>query len=400
MNFELEFLEEFIKKECRKSKKLSSSFIIPDFSKKRLLIEQEVERIKKSFTAQLFQVENESRIELIIQHHQAHIIRLADKVAAVIDKEESLNLKVITASHTRLNLCKIFLQAFEALLNYIETHFIKYFDQDQKIPDTYAFISTKEFQEQLESIRRTFNDEKVENEFAQIVLFPINQFVNVPEKQGITFRRLIYLKYLAKELARLSHNRNANYSEKVYEHLFYLNFNSFHCLQYTISKIRREIEDLPSMTSQLEQLSLTIKRINQAQVKPAFALKPNRESLKSLLSNWLEEEIHFIEKKRQLTLMIPPGGIKIEKESEFKVKTILSVPQLAYSIRLLKDTGIITNENKSELIRFFSKNFSSAHAESISSYSFKGNYFRFERAAVTHVQSVLNKLLSHSKKDE
>ena len=38
--------------------------IIPDFPKKRLLIQQEVERIKKSFTSHFFEIENESLMEL------------------------------------------------------------------------------------------------------------------------------------------------------------------------------------------------------------------------------------------------------------------------------------------------------------------------------------------------
>ncbi|NOS55989.1 MAG: hypothetical protein HOP37_07005 [Cyclobacteriaceae bacterium] len=398
MKFELEFFDEFIKKECGKSKKLSPSSVITDFPKKRLLIEQEVERLKKSFVEQLFQVENESRFELFIQHHHAHIIRLANKVSTVLDKEESLNLNRIGAEPTRLNLCKVLLQAFENLLNYIEAHFTKYFDQDQKIPDTYAHISIKEFREKLEIIRKVFVEKGVDNEFTEIVLFPVNRFVETPEKKSLTFRNLIYKKYLVKELIALKDK--PNFSEAVFEHLFYLNFNSYHFLQFATTKIRKEVELLPSMTAHLEHLSLTLKKLNQAQVKPTFGLKPLRESLKNLLSNWLEEEIHFIERKRQLTLMIPPGGVKAESVNDFKVKTSLSVPQLAYSIRLLKDSGIITNENRSELIRFFSKNFSSHQVENISTESFKGEYFKFGRAAVNHVQSILAKLLLHSKKDE
>ncbi len=352
MKFELEFFDEFITKECRKIKKSPPATIIPDFPKKRLLIEQEVERIKKSFTNHFFEIENESRMELFIQRHQAHIIRLADKVAMALDKKDSLSIKQISSGHTKPNLCKVLLQAFEDLLNYIEVHFTKYFDQDQKIPDAYAFISITEFQEKLEILNEIFLERKVESELTRIVLFPINQFVNVPEKRAITFRRLIFLKYLYKELVRLAGDKDSNYSEAVYSHLFYLNFNGFHFLHYASSKIKKEIELLPSLASQFEHLSLTIKQLNQAQVKPSYALKPNRGSLRDALTNWLEEEAHFIEKKRQLTLMIPPGGMKIDNESEFKVKTALSVSQLAYSIRLLKDSGIITNENKSDLIRF------------------------------------------------
>jgi hypothetical protein len=396
MKFELEFFNELIKNEC-KAKKASPTSTITEYPKKKLLIEQEVERIKKSFVDHLYHVENEGCFELFIQHHQAHIIRLANIVAVEVDKEESPDLTHTTKTHSRQDLCKVLSQAFEELLNYIETHFTKYFDQDQNIPDTYTKISINEFREKLEDLHRVFVENEVEEEFMKIVLFPLNQFVNVPEKQSLTFRRLIYKKYLIKELMALKDK--PNFSEAVFEQLFYLNFNTNYFLQFAIRKIRKEVEILPSMIAQLEHLSLTLKKLNQAQVKPSFALKPNLDSLKNSLSIWLEEEIHFTEKKRQLTLMIPPGEMKIENEKEFKVKTALSVSQLAYSVRLLKDAGIITNENKSELIRFFSKNFSSANTQNISSGNFKKDYFDFEKSAVTHVQGVLSKLLAHSRKE-
>jgi hypothetical protein len=399
MKFELEFFDEFVKKECRRNSKTSSS-AIPDFTKKKILILQEVERIKRSFITQLFQVEHECRLELFIQHHQAHIIRLADKVATAIDKEESLNLKSIGSGHTRINLCKILLQCFEDLLNYIEVHFVKYFNQDQKIPDSYALLSEKEFDEKLQRLRDTFKQRHVDERLTDIVLYPIQQFVSIHQKRNVTFRGLIYLKYLANGLLRLSEEEGANPTEVIYEYMFYLNFNSYHLLKYATAKIRNEIEGLPSMAAQLEHLSLKIKKLNQAHVKPSFAFKIKRESLKSLLSNWLEEEIHFIEKKRQLTLMIPPGGEKAADLNQFKVKTTLSVPQLAYTVRLLREAGVFTNENKADLIRFFSKNFATANSENISAESFRSKFFGFERSAVSHIQGILTKLIQHSKKDE
>ena len=66
-------------------------------------------------------------MELFVQRHQAHIIRLADKVATAIDKEDPMNIKQISSGHTKLNLYKVLLLAFEDLLNYIEVHFTKYF---------------------------------------------------------------------------------------------------------------------------------------------------------------------------------------------------------------------------------------------------------------------------------
>jgi hypothetical protein len=242
---------------------------------------------------------------------------------------------------------------------------------------------------------------ELNKELFTIVLLPVVQFVSIPGKQNITFRRLIYLKYLVSELMQLAKpEAKIDYSKLVFEHLFYLNFNSFSLVEYATSKIRKEIEALPSITSQLEYLSRTLKELNQTQIKPSFALKPKRDSLKDILSKWLEEEIHFIEKKQQLTLMMPPGVQRFENLNDFKVKTTLSVPQIAYLVRILKDTGIITNDNKTDLIRFFSKYFSSVNNENISQESLRSKFFAYERSTVTHIQRVLTKLMDHSKKNE
>ncbi|HPH46082.1 MAG TPA: hypothetical protein PLJ60_11730 [Chryseolinea sp.] len=98
--------------------------------------------------------------------------------------------------------------------------------------------------------------------------------------------------------------------------------------------------------------------------------------------------------------MISPGGERATDTDQFKIKTSLSVAQLAYSIRLLKQSGIIVNDNKAEVIRFFSKHFSSVNNNNISQESFRSKYFAFETSAVTSIQGILNKMISISKKDE
>ncbi|HPH46081.1 MAG TPA: hypothetical protein PLJ60_11735 [Chryseolinea sp.] len=298
MTFELEFFDEFVRKECRKNKELSPSTIILDFTKKKNLIHSEAERIRKVMRNKVFEIENESRVELYIQQHQINIIKLANKVAKEIDKSHAADLSNISARQTKLNLCKILLRTFEELLTYIETHFSKYFDQDQIIPDTYALISAKEFQEKVEKIKSLFAFEKVDLQLAEIILFPIIEFIESTHETNdsfdlkrISFRQLIFMKYLLRDILHLEVPKNQPYKEAIYVHLFYLNFNSYHFINYETSRIKNHVEELPSLVSQIEYLSYLLKNLYQVQVKPSFALKPNRESLRNLLSNWLEQEL-------------------------------------------------------------------------------------------------------------
>ncbi len=399
MKFELEFFEEFVTKECRQNAKLNSSII--DYQKKVDVIEAESERIKKCFVRHLFEAKNDRKMEQFIQQHQAHIIRLADKVATIIDQESVHNLKNITSGTSRLNLCKVLLLVFEDLLNYIEVHFTKYFDQDQKIPDAYIFISVKEFEENLNTLQNLFKAKQVEEKLSLIVLYPIIQFTDIPQKQFFSFRRLIYLKHLVKSLFKiLEDNNQQNYSQTIYEFLIYLNFNNHHLVQYSVSKVQTELERMDSLQAQLEHLSLLIKNLSQTQVKPDYALKPGRPLIKNLLLNWMDDEVHYIEKRRQLSLMMPPGAQNNVTLGDTKIKTTLSVSQIAYMIRLFKEEGIIVNNNKAELFRFFSKHFSSAHNENISTESFRSKYFANDESSVRHVKDVLNKLLLRLKQQE
>jgi len=196
----------------------------------------------------------------------------------------------------------------------------------------------------------------------------------------------------------LINDKVSNYDNEIFNLMIYLNFNAYHFLTYSTKLICNEIQNLSSLTAQLEHLSYWIKRINQLQVKPGFAFKCNRNSIHDQLSTWLVEELHFVEKKKQLTLMIPPADSAAAKD-DFKVITILSVQQLAYTIRIFKEAGIITNSNQSELMRFFSKHFSSARNENVSPASLRVKYYNLEESTINSIQEVLSLLTTQTRKD-
>jgi hypothetical protein len=148
----------------------------------------------------------------------------------------------------------------------------------------------------------------------------------------------------------------------------------------------------------LDKLHYWLKLLNQLHTKPGASLKHDRLQAKDQLVTWLEQEIGYIETKKQLTLMLPTATRSPKPDPQFKVNTNLSVPQLALFIRLLREVGIISNKNLTEVIGFFARHFSSPRSEKISADSLRLKYYNSEKATSDSVQSVLTHMLEFCKK--
>jgi hypothetical protein len=391
MKYDLEVLDDFIIACVDLYKPLHAETIVPEFQSREEFVTQKISAIKKDLKQLMFDAQTESRIEIIVQFHQTHIIKLADKISECLENEVNTS-----SGRTKAALFKLFYHRLEDLLTFIETYFSKYFDQDQKIPDAYVQLERLSFLEKLEEIKITTLSHKLDLKLTDLILQPVKNFVNATSDEDITYRRLIYLKQLLKDLQiLLSDSFNADVFNEILKLLSYLNFNSRDFLIYVTGHISEEVREQISLTGQLEKLCYWLKVLNQNQVKPGFALNGNNPSFQEQVGIWLTEEISFLERKKQFTLMMPPT--ELVKET-FKVHTIFSVPQLAYMIRLLKESGILTNKNQTELIRIFSNNFSSLRNENISAESLRIKYYNVEKPAVNSVQAFLMKMIEQSKK--
>ncbi len=92
-----------------------------------------------------------------------------------------------------------------------------------------------------------------------------------------------------------------------------------------------------------------------------------------------------------------PAG---QDATELKLNTSLSIPQLAFIIRLFVEEKIITNTNQSEVLKFFSTNLSTIRQENISYNHLRAQYYKPELSAVEAVKKLLLRLLHLSRKME
>lgn len=142
-----------------------------------------------------------------------------------------------------------------------------------------------------------------------------------------------------------------------------------------LSLFRKLIQKVPQ--SHEEQLSSSVQ----------FPLDP---ALEDQFRLWLRKEMEIIKHDEN----------NISSWKDFKVSTDLSVPELSYFVKLLCDTGIIKNANRSELMKFIAAFFSSINTSNISEGSLRKNFYNDNAAVSASIRDKLILLLNQAKKGQ
>ena len=138
MLFGLEFLEEFIQNEIHIKHENHSNLTKEQAREKHIVLNAEVEKIKKSLRNLMFQASSENQIENSIQMFQAHLVNLAD---TVMKCRESISEEI--GPYHRV-LCISVYTCIDDLIKYIERYFSRYFNQDELVPLAYLWMAKNE----------------------------------------------------------------------------------------------------------------------------------------------------------------------------------------------------------------------------------------------------------------
>jgi hypothetical protein len=388
MQYELNVLQELIADQLSGS---STSEPTPmELESWQLIAREQGEMIKRKWVAEVFSLKKEKYIEVYIQHHQSSLIHLADQLLSYSDMAEAVPAEDTQQDITLGSVRKAVYQVLDELLSFMEKHFTKYFDQNTKIPDRYKLVSTQEMQARLQSIRSRFDHPEALHSLVEIATKPLQEFVNSPLSHPYTFRQLLYLKLLSEELQALElQGEESAQKRQLMNLLAYLNFNSFHFFDYYVDSFLLYIREGETRSEQIERLAYLRKEVNQLRLKPGVALKDKHDSIKTQLQEWINEEIYFLQSRKQLTAM---GTDSVTEEDKLKVN--LSVNQLAYFIRLQVEAHILPKKDLSQLFRFLSQHVQTKQAENITSESIRTKYYNVELGTKEKLKELLIAMLN------
>jgi hypothetical protein len=327
---------------------------------------------------------SEKELELLIESYQAFISRLLDALYSYHEHEGiSYELKTL---YEKLS------EHLEDAMEFIETYFSKYFNLDEKVPNSYLAVTRHEIKRRLPELRKLLEAKQDNQKLINCILAVTKKFIEDRTGEKVTYRNLIFMKILLKELSEIEPEPSpAHQYSPLTALIIYLNFNDPAIIKHLVNGFTEKLSSLETSQEKIEELRLYHKHTSQMHIKPGVALYYGQPSVKEMILAWLEEEIFFWrsgEHERKASAIV----------SSAKIHTALSVPSLALFTRLFKDAGIVTNPNHAEILRFVSTHFTSQRKASISYGHLHSKFYQIEESTKRKVYDLLMHMAQLSKK--
>ena len=278
----------------------------------------------------------------------------------------------------------------EELLYFLQHQFPKYFKFLQTVPKKLDKSTKEKFKNALQILKNRLADD--DSKLWVIAFQPYEDFIN-SENNSLNYANVAYLQALLNDLEVIPGSSLFKKDDAFLKNtLFKYNFNSWQFFYFLTEEIKANVQHEETLAGQLEKYYWHQKVINQTIIKPAVILFHERISIKDAVSDWLYEEIIFLEKKVQL-LPLVNEQIKVGNNN-FKVLTELSVSQYALFLRLINDNGIIKNKNTKELLRFYSQHTQTKKVLNVSPDSLYVKYYSVSDNDRQVVKSYIIKILN------
>lgn len=347
------------------------------------LLKEEVERIKKTLVNEVFSFDDERHLERYIQFHQMALIGLLDK----LNNQIQLN-------RSKRDFFQTVYSNLDTVLRFIERHFSKYFDQDSKAPEGYLALARKDAKEHIDKLSSDFSSKGADEKIVFLLLQVLQNIVESKSERNVTFRKVMYAKEVQKELYQLLDRQpTGDINEELRQIMYYLNYNSVKVVTYHAHYISSLLDRAETRTEKIEKLSLVLKNVSQAQVKPAIRYNQNAPSLKDQLSEYISVEMEYQERLQRLNS--PSTQRPDSPLSGFKLKFEASVSQLAYLLKVFLETKLISNNNLTEVLQFWVMYAITKKSEGISFSSFRTKFYNVETGTKLSVRNMLTSMINY-----
>lgn len=272
-------------------------------------------------------------------------------------------------------------------LKSLETLFPKEYDYDAPIPECQKQELFNVLQNQ-EAVLIGLLNLSISDKIKYLCRTTISGF-EAKLSSHVSFRTKLQIGKVIEGLATICSERGdtIQHERNISDLFIKFDINSEASRGYFRHQLNCALHDADTVTSELEIIREFQKRINQIEVRNECI--GNAITLKEVLLSWAHDELKFLELKCQMNSQ-RDTRLAISSNSEFKVNFDMSVAQFACFIKTFVDSGIIQNQNVSELTRFFASHAKTKRSDNVSHESFRMKYYNIENATKDSVRDILH----------
>lgn len=247
----------------------------------------EMEKLRTLLVKDFVDGAKQKKMEFLVQFNQGILIRLLDKL------HQYRNVPGVPAK--AILLYESISRHVYYILDFIEDYFTKYFDRNEKVPNSYLIPSKEEILHQLKQLQQLFTKNKSTDPYLTGLIH--SNFINFcnEEKTIITYRELIYQKELVKELLSLHKpGKDERFQHNLEEKLIMMNFNSTTFTDYLLEQLHLRIKQSPTSKSKMAAINRFRRNITLICTRPSAALCPDCPNVKETLLGIIDKEFLYL----------------------------------------------------------------------------------------------------------
>jgi hypothetical protein len=322
---------------------------------------EEKQRLKTDLQFQFFSRKEETEMTLLIRKYYDALVVLINKAWAFRHHERA-------AAGNLTGVLDNALQTLEELLAFFQTNYTKYLTPEQELPVTHAQELRGEILEKKELIQKKLHEAGNSEEVTSVVTGALDDFVaRIENGESITKREAAYHQALVKDIEdnKGQHTALSN-CPSLHELLVYWNLNSKACIRYFTLGLDNIIKSNETVEEQLEFMRFQLKNISQLPQVPDFIYNPAYPSLKDYFTDYLSNEIDYLENKKIGFVPNVAYDAARDQRPPFKVLSTLSTDQMGIILKAGHDLGILISKSLSSLFQNIVPFISTKHKDELS----------------------------------
>lgn len=371
MNYAFKGVEDFLLRPATKLSRKSERGTEIDFE-----LATRLAQARQSFTLLILAQDSSEEARRVVRFHQRLLLSFANRPPSRKTGGES-NRKL----------------AVGWLLKFLQNDHAQHFDFNALWPDLLRPEIAKKVSDCISSLREMIFQAKIDDPLANLLIQILSNIQDL--RFSLTFAVANAVDAYCDKLALLSTTSSSRdqIADEIMALLIQLNIDIPQTFDYYVKNFNAALTKMDSDQDRLNLAALYLKKISQTPLSLHTQVDSGR--LKTLLMEWLFDEIQYIERRLVTT---PQQETSDPKSGTFKLTVDLSVAQLAFIARTFVESGVIQNKNTTEMVSFFSKFVKTKRSGSVSQESLRIKYYDVESGTKDSVRSLLHNAIGYINK--